>query len=1369
MADTGANVCVTGDASILVDLVDIDPVPLGVAVKSTDTRASLCTKRGFLPIPLLDGSYHYQPFLYNPHASDTILSPAHVMWSSTRIAKWQQSGSKDPSDLDTLSFTDRDGHDLLVLPLTTQNGLQYCTHDKPATPHPVVRSTIVYSATKDTPATTSRRVLDAELWAARLGYCSEWQLAQIPLHADGTPTKFYPHPLRFVTHKEQARIRKQPVGSGPEQAILPGQRFLMDFGFMRASSSDYSTPNIETDRVVESFDGYVAYLIIVDEASKFVWVFLRKSKEPPIDLVSHFLQMYGRSSGGVIRCDQGGELARSASFRTTMLEKHLYAVEPTSADSPSQNAGAEKWNDTLAVTARALLYGAALPAKYWSAALTHAAYLHNRRVHRGIKCTPFEKWYGRRPDLRRLRVFGSRVCVKRTGLRRAKLDQHAYNGIFIGYSATDANVRYIDVHSGIVKTSHHAVFDECWFHHSWRPPAAQLLYELGTALTNDLPSKPSPIHTQHVTNDETPSMVPPATPSLDPTMLHNHSSATPLHSITQCSDDICSVDDSSTTASFTSGEVHANTAALPPLHTSNPDASAVDHYDITTRDVTQIYCSPHHYGHTFEETFDYMGSATTVHPTAGLVLEEIDGRVFIRDISAGTPCAKIPRWKTRLRNTNLISINDSPISSIDDVKAHISTLPHTSRGLCRLIVTASELRDGLTNEGIPQVSLDQLNPRHFFRIPSHTGHNSNNTLVNMIRQSWDGGVLHYLTRANRLTRGVLLKQSDWTEWQQSEFLQLDQYDLQGMFGDPVIVSNKYAVFNLMWTYAVKEVDGRKKARCTCDGSTRGGQVRVLDYTYANSPDQTCARIFYALAAAENLVIYGADVSNAFAEAPPPKQGFFIRPDSAFHAWWTIHKHRDPIPPNHVIPILSAMQGHPEAPRLWEKHADKILRSIGLVPTTHEPCLYSGLVNGQRVLLLRQVDDFAVAAASESIITSQVFDLIDNHLTIPLKRLGLITLFNGLDITQTKDYVKISCKTYIERICEKYLDSWMNKHHMSTRPTPLPQAESFLKSFLSATGDPSTAVQDKLSNDMGIKYRNGLGELIYALVTCRPDISYAVVKCAQATVSPHEIHYHALKHLLKYLYVTRDDGIYFWRQHLHPLLPKEPLPSIVSSPVDLLMQNRPQHDATEVHGYVDSDWATCPRTRRSLTGVCLRLAGGTIAYKTKLQPTIAQSSTEAEFMGASDFGKILLYVRSVLWDLGVPQHAASVLYEDNDACTAMAMAQKPTPRTRHMDIKYQVICEWVERDLLILKRIHTSVNLADLFTKHLTPALFYRHTDYVLGHVPPHYYPLGQRIEGLPVESSNEDAIVRMASIWSTISHSPFGSTSVNPGLVSVFV
>jgi hypothetical protein len=145
-----------------------------------------------------------------------------------------------------------------------------------------------------------------------------------------------------------------------------------------------------------------------------------------------------------------------------------------------------------------------------------------------------------------------------------------------------------------------------------------------------------------------------------------------------------------------------------------------------------------------------------------------------------------------------------------------------------------------------------------------------------------------------------------------------------MFGPPVKWQDDMAVFHSVWTYAIKAVDSRKKARWACDGSPRSGQAKILDETYANCVDQTCSRIFYAIAAAENLLVYGADVSNAFAEAPPPKQGFCIHPDRAFQEWWTIHKQRPPIPDGDVIPILLAMQGHPESPRLWEKHADAIL-------------------------------------------------------------------------------------------------------------------------------------------------------------------------------------------------------------------------------------------------------------------------------------------------------------------------------------------------------------------------------------------------------------------------------------------------------------
>jgi hypothetical protein len=56
------------------------------------------------------------------------------------------------------------------------------------------------------------------------------------------------------------------------------------------------------------------------------------------------------------------------------------------------------------------------------------------------------------------------------------------------------------------------------------------------------------------------------------------------------------------------------------------------------------------------------------------------------------------------------------------------------------------------------------------------------------------------------------------------------------------------------------------------------------------------------------------------------------------------------------------------------------------------------------------------------------------------------------------------------------------------------------------------------------------------------------------------------------------------------------------------------------------------------------------------------------MAAYDTSKIILFVRSFLWDLNIPQEAATLLYEDNNGCTAMGNAQKPTPRTHHIDIK-----------------------------------------------------------------------------------------------------
>ena len=1261
----------------------------------------------------------------------------------------------DDDDDDDTSINDNDPDDSSVITNDSDDPLED-SHDSTSNPIPT-RPTLApthkvagrrHKQQKPRPVRPEDHLL-AELWAARFGHCEESQLHVLPKNATGLPPTFRAHPLRFIDHKVRATIRKCRSRKVATKATKPGQCFYVDFGFMRASTSDYSRPTPTTDRVVTSIDGFNSYLLVVDKFSRYMWIFLCKSKEPPIDEMSAFLSTFGLQEGGVIRCDQGGELAGSEEFITSMLKHHNYKVEPTGADSPSQNGGVERFNQTIGATTRSLLYGSSLPAEFWSFAVVHAVYLHNRLVHSRTKQTPYEALTSKQPDVRHLRVFGSRVCVKRTGERRSKLDRHDFSGIFLGFTATDQNIIYYDLDTARIKRSHHAFFDESWYMQQSRPPAAQLLYDCGIVYGDNVPSSADSTNiNQHPQHAPYPHLHSTTVPSINITPaiqqpLPLRLGPTPQPAL-----------DKPTTPTI---DPFADTV----LASFNPDGQAVTDYRITARDFAQVYVSPHAYHNGFEVDVDLKYAKYLNHPSWGLKFRTINGRLILEHIEKSTIASKIPRWRSTLKGAWLRQINSTIINTLQDVHQAVAAIEMSGDKSCVLTFSHPEIQHGLSNDGIPQVNIDQLNPKNLltgFTVPD----------LPMERQAGtvrlDGGVYNFESLAMRLTRGKLKTAPDWSEWQQSEGVMLDQYEEQGLFGEPVPAKDKDAIFNLVWTYVVKELDKRKKARCTCDGSTRGGQVRVLDYTYANCVDQTSSRIFYAVAAAENLLVYGADVANAFGEAPSPKQGFYIRPDKAFIDWWA-SKGRPPIPPGYVIPVLKAMQGHPESPRLWERHVDKIIRDIGFTPTTHEPCLYSGIIGGQRVLFMRQVDDFAIAAPSESI-ANIVFDMIDDKLTFPLKRMGLVTLFNGMDVTQTADYIKLSCSTYIDKIMPKHLTAWMSDHDISTRPTPLPSNKTFMTSFLNSKGDPDPAAQSKLSKEMKISYRSAIGELIYAMTTCRPDIAYATVRAAQYSTSPAAIHYHGVRHILKYLHATKDDGLYYWRTSPNNALPSIPPPAIRSHHHDLLLDGRPTHTPTELHGFVDSDWAACPQTRRSFAGTCLRLAGSCVGYKAHLMPTVSQSSTEGEFMAACSAGRMILFVRSILWDLGIPQAAATLLYEDNDACIAMANAQKPTTRTRHMDIKYNVLCEWVERDLILLRRADTTINMADHFTKQLGPTLFQRHVDYIMGHVPPHYTVHFQRLLNVPPLTAPDHTglptlAAKLCQIWEQTTHH-LTSTLFNP-------
>lgn len=166
---------------------------------------------------------------------------------------------------------------------------------------------------------------------------------------------------------------------------------------------------------------------------------------------------------------------------------------------------------------------------------------------------------------------------------------------------------------------------------------------------------------------------------------------------------------------------------------------------------------------------------------------------------------------------------------------------------------------------------------------------------------------------------------------------------------------------------------------------------------------------------------------------------------------------------------------------------------------------------------------------------------------------------------------------------------------------------------------------------------------------------------------------AVKAVFAFLNNTRTDGLIFWRSKPRMDLPEEPLPIPYShernalSPVPSV--------AMTPTGYSDSDWGSDVSHRRSVSGMLIMLSGAAVIYKTNFQTAVALSSTEAEFVSAADTGKMILYVRSILTDLGLPLDGPTDLHVDNSGAIFMINAQAPTRRTRNVDIRFFALLEW----------------------------------------------------------------------------------------------
>jgi hypothetical protein len=97
LIDGGTNICLTGNLNLLlVDVVEIPPLPISVAINREEPHIEdSCTRRGYLPLNLSDGSTHWQLSFYCKNEVETIISPQAILVSSDLFASWTQTGFKE--------------------------------------------------------------------------------------------------------------------------------------------------------------------------------------------------------------------------------------------------------------------------------------------------------------------------------------------------------------------------------------------------------------------------------------------------------------------------------------------------------------------------------------------------------------------------------------------------------------------------------------------------------------------------------------------------------------------------------------------------------------------------------------------------------------------------------------------------------------------------------------------------------------------------------------------------------------------------------------------------------------------------------------------------------------------------------------------------------------------------------------------------------------------------------------------------------------------------------------------------------------------------------------------------------------------------
>ena len=263
-------------------------------------------------------------------------------------------------------------------------------------------------------------------------------------------------------------------------------------------------------------------------------------------------------------------------------------------------------------------------------------------------------------------------------------------------------------------------------------------------------------------------------------------------------------------------------------------------------------------------------------------------------------------------------------------------------------------------------------------------------------------------------------------------------------------------------------------------------------------------------------------------------------------------------------------------------------------------------------------------------------------------------FLGIEVKKHKDGLHLSQEKYATDVVRK-----AGLQGCKPSFTPLSSSEKL-----------SLTEGNLLSQEDSTKYRSLVGALQYLTLTM-PDISFAVNKVCQFLHAPTNVHFTAAKPIVRYVKGTLSIGLDFSKS-----------------------------SSNLVSAFSDSDWARCLDDRRSTGGFANFLAQNLISWCARKQATISRSSIEAEYKALVNATAEIIWVQSMLKELGIKNTPAPCLWCDNLGATYLSANPVFHARTKHIEIDFHFVRERVAQKQLDIRFIHSKDQLADGFTKAL---------------------------------------------------------------------